>query len=380
VTKQRDIDKQPDADDSLEHEVPFGSNAVRLSGRQWIIAALITLALFYLVPLIWQRIEPLNVEPDHRVPYRLGEDYWMYDRYCRFLCSQNKTLVLGDSVMWGHYVAKEQTLSHELNELAREDRFANAGIDGIHPAALAGLIKYYGRAISEQKVILHCNLLWMSSSKHDLQTEKEFSFNHPRLVPQFFPRIPCYDQSYSGRIAVVVGRLVPFCGWMNHLRVAKFQNMALHPWTLENPYRNPLSVIASRVPFSDETSSPQVVAKPWTEKRMAKFNPAWVKLNESFQWKSFKRTLEILRRRGNHVFVLVGPFNEHMLTEESLVTYSRMKREVEAWLRNEQIPYAIPPALPSDSYADASHPLSEGYALLAKQLLETESFVNFLSR
>jgi hypothetical protein len=34
----------------------------------------------------------------------------------------------------------------------------------------------------------------------------------------------------------------------------------------------------------------------------------------------------------------------------------------------------MPPALPGNLYSDASHPLAEGYAMLAKQLFENESF------
>jgi len=362
-----------------ERQVPFGSNDMRLSGRQWIIAGTITLGLLCLIPAVWQWIERLEVEPDYRIPYSLGNDYYMYKRYCRRVCRQNKTLVLGDSVMWGHYVTKEQTLSHYLNELSREDRFANISIDGIHPAAMAGLIKYYGRVISGKKVILHCNLLWMSSSKHDLQTEKEFSFNHPRLVPQFFPKIPCYTESYSGRIAVVIGRYLPFYGWVNHLGVGYFQDTALYRWTIEHPYESPIRAITLELPSPDESPSPRPVAEPWTRKRMAKFNPPWVELESSFQWSSFKRTVEILKRRGNRVFVLVGPFNEHMLKEEGLETYNNMKTEVEGWLRKKKIPYYIPSVIPTDYYADASHPLSDGYAMLAKQLFENESFLRFES-
>ena len=54
-----------------------------------------------------------------------------------------------------------------------------------------------------------------------------------------------------------------------------------------------------------------------------------------------------------------------------------MRGEVEAWLKAQGIPYYIPPALPSDHYADASHPLGDGYAMLAKQLFEDKSFVSF---
>lgn len=377
MKKERDPNSGTEARSPADREEPFGSNALRLSGRMWIVAGAAALALVCLVPALWKRIEELHAGPDYRIPYSLSDDYWTYNRYSRQVCSRDKTLVIGDSVIWGHYVAKEQTLSHYLNEKSGLDRFANLAIDGIHPAAMAGLIEYYGRAIRDRNVVLHCNLLWMSSAKHDLQTEKEFSFNHPKLVPQFFPRIPCYTESYSGRIATTIGRRLPFCGWVNHLRVAYFQDTNVQRWAIEHPYENPIDAITLRLPSPNEPPSPRPVAEPWTEKRMSKFNPPWVSLESSFQWKSLKRAVEILKRRRNRVFVLVGPFNEHMLTEDSLETYNKMKRDVEDWLQEERIPHSIPAALPSDYYADASHPLSIGYALLAKQLLQSASFLPF---
>jgi len=68
-------------------------------------------------------------------------------------------------------------------------------------------------------------------------------------------------------------------------------------------------------------------------------------LDDSLQWQFFRRTVELLRQRGNQVFVLVGPFNEHMLTEGGLRTYLKRKEEVAAWLLQERIPHFIPPAL-----------------------------------
>ena len=100
----------------------------------------------------------------------------------------------------------------------------------------------------------------------------------------------------------------------------------------------------------------------------------WVDLAGSLQWKSFQRTVDILEKRGNSVFVVVGPFNEHLLTDASRVKYSELKRGIEDWLKERKIPYFVPEALPSEQYGDASHPLSAGYALLAKQLV-TEGFL-----
>jgi hypothetical protein len=67
--------------------------------------------------------------------------------------------------------------------------------------------------------------------------------------------------------------------------------------------------------------------------------------------------------------VLVGPFNEHLLTDASRVKYSELKKGIEAWLKERKIPYVAPAPLPSEQYGDASHPLGAGYALLAKELI-----------
>ena len=90
----------------------------------------------------------------------------------------------------------------------------------------------------------------------------------------------------------------------------------------------------------------------------------------SLQWRFFRQTVETLRGRGNRVFVVVGPFNEHMLTPESLAAYRRRQGQVEAWLTASGSRYVAPPALPSELYADASHPLAAGYEALAHKVLE----------
>ena len=70
------------------------------------------------------------------------------------------------------------------------------------------------------------------------------------------------------------------------------------------------------------------------------------------------------------MFVLVGPFNEHILKGKSIETYRQIKSEIETWLQQNNVPYYIPVALPSRMYCDASHPLSEGYAELANDFLK----------
>jgi len=355
-----------------EPEVEFSSNSLRLSGCEWIFVGIVVLALFCFGPTLWERMEKFEPETDYRLPYELGNDYWLYSRYSRFACSQFKMIVIGDSVIWGHYVSQYDTLPECLNKIAGSDQFANLGVDGIHPAALAGLLKYYGRDISNNKVVLHFNPLWMSSKKHDLQTEKEFRFNHPKLVPQFIPNIPCHKDPYSKRISAVVERYVPFLSWTSHLKITYFENMDLPAWTLEHPYENPANAVTLQLPASANNNQNEPLS--WTARGVAKTDFQWVEPESSLQWNFFQRSVKLLKERGNSVFVLVGPFNEHMLEGGSIGIYRKMKSKIEVWLQKNNIAYYMPPALPSEWYVDASHPMSEGYAMLAKQLFENESF------
>ncbi|MHC4176357.1 MAG: hypothetical protein ACYSWU_02555 [Planctomycetota bacterium] len=360
--------------------VPLAANDVRLSPGGWLVVLVILCGLSWLVPVLWERIEPLEAGPDYRVPFRLGNDYWVYRRHCRQACSRDSTLVVGDSVVWGHYVAKDRTLSAWLNRLGGDDRFVNLGVDGIEPAAMAGLIEYYGADVQGKDVLLHCNLLWMADQRRDLQTSEERAFTHPRLLPQFCPQIPCYEETISTRLGVLAERNSSLLAWATHLRIAYFEDKPerrkwtdFASWTIAHPYTNPADAVTLELPSPDEPPSPRPIAEPWKKKELAPLPFPWVKLETSLQWRFFRQTVETLRARGNRVFVLVGPFNEHMLTPQSLETYKRRKREVEAWLRQEKVAHCVPAALPSEYYADASHPLAEGYRLLAERLLD-ESF------
>ena len=208
----------------VKPEVPFSSNNVRLSLGEWAVAIPIIAAVFVFAPSLWQRAEKLDPVADGRQPYSLGDDYWLYSRLARQACDQSKCLVVGDSVVWGHYVEADQTLSAHLNKLAGKSQFSNRGLDGARPAALMGLVDYYGRDVSHQKVLLHFNLLWMGNKKTDLQEKKEDpSLNHTALIPQFFPTIPCYPtkwKNFSDKLGKVVGRNVPILGLARHLQLA----------------------------------------------------------------------------------------------------------------------------------------------------------------
>ncbi len=359
-------------------EVRFGSNEIRLSLAEWGLAAGVVAAVLIAAPILWRRIEPFQPGKDYRLPFRLGNDYWLYARAARNLCRGRRIAVVGDSVVWGHYVGKDQTLSHYLNRTAGEERFVNLGVDGIHPAALEGLVAYYGRALAGRPVILQCNLLWISSKRQDLQAHKEFAFNHPDLVPQFFPRIPCYRKPLADRLGTVIDREIPVAGWVKHMRIAYFDGKDLATWSLDHPYAAPWTCLSRPLPSPGEPPFPRPEAKPWTARGLARFDAAWVDLDTSIQWHSFQRVVHRLLARNARLLVILGPFNEHMLTARSRRRYRARRAAVAAWLAAAHVPHVVPAALPSEDYADASHPLAPGYALLAERLAADPVFRRFV--
>jgi len=350
----------------------FSSNAVRLSVGQWIFVGVFALAMVLFAPSAWKKAEPFQMEPDYRMPYDLSNDYWLYDRFARLAASHCDTLLIGDSVIWGEYVKRQETLAHYLNDLAGRQRFANLGLEGGDPAALAGLVEHYTGGVERKNVLLLCNPLWMSSPKHDLQETEDVRFNHPELLPQFIPRIPGYKEETSKRIGRVIDRNVPFTAWTEHLQQAYFDRLSIPQWTLEHPLDNPLKPLKHGLPPSDDLLRHQPI--PWTKHGIKPQDFPWVDLEQSLQWHSFQRALDILQRRGNRVFVLVGPFNEHLLTVGSRQRYGQMKHAIGAWLEERHVAHAVPRALPSKEYGDASHPLKDGYRRLARQLFADRFF------
>lgn len=369
--------------------VPFGVNEVRLDPRQWLASILIIALVALLVPRLWTRIERFDTGPDYRIPYELSKDYWLYARRMNQVTKPDKIVVLGDSVVWGEYVLPDGTLSHFLNQQAgTKERFINGGLNGLFPLAQEGLVNHWAGSFRHQKVLLHCNLLWLTSPKADLSTDKEERFNHSRLVPQFFPRIPCYKADANERLTAVIERQLGFLGWVQHLQNAYFGQKSILQWTLEddggdpphftNAARNPLSQITLRVP-SAATADPQRGPnsprhRPWSDTGFGTAQFEWVDLDASLQWQAFRRIIRTLQGRGNDVLVLLGPFNEHIMAAENRPAYQKLRDGVVAWLAENRIPNVVPAPLPSALYADASHPLTEGYELLAKRILQNEDF------
>lgn len=374
-------------------DTPF-VNEVRLGPRQWAAALAVLCLVAVATPRLWKKAERFEPGPDYRIPYALSRDYWLWERRLE-KAGPDRAVVLGDSVVWGEYVRPDGTLTHFLDaQSGRPGSFVNAGMNGLFPLALEGLVHSYGGPLRHRRVLLHCNLLWMSSPKADLRTDKEERFNHADLVPQFSPRIPCYKADMNRRLAAVVERNFPFAQWATHLQMAYFGQKSIPAWTLEddgadpprypNAWRNPLRQITLTVPAEPDPDpergpgSPR--HKPWSTEGEGSARFDWVDLDQSLQWAAFRRTVERLRARGNAVLVLVGPFNEHMMAAENRPAFRRLRDGAVAWLKQNRVASVAPEALPAGLYADANHPLTEGYRQLAGRLWADAEFQAWWTR
>ncbi len=350
-----------------------------IKARSWLIICAIVVVVVVSTPSIWKKIETFDITEDYRIPYTLSKDYWLYQRRIDALAT-DQIPVLGDSVVWGEYVTHDGTLTHFLNETTDQpDHYVNAGVNGLFPLALEGLVKNYGAAIHDRKVILHCNLLWMTSPESDLSTDKERKFNHVPLVPQFEVKIPCYRAKFNDKASIVVTREVPFFNWVDHIQSTYFDQKNLYAWTLDDDGKYPPSYpnatelpwqqITFRVPsepLNDPDRGPQSSRhKPWSATGIGTQQFPWVSTGKSIQWRSFQRLVKLLRERNNDVLVIIGPFNTHIMADENKPQFEKELIAVQSWLQSEDVSTITPVTLDSALYGDSSHPLTEGYRVLA---------------
>ena len=88
----------------------------------------------------------------------------------------------------------------------------------------------------------------------------------------------------------------------------------------------------------------------------------------------------LLHGESDRLLVVVGPLNEHMMNDATREKYLGFRIAVAAWLSAEGIRVVVPEALPSDGFADASHPLTQGYERLAKRLAADPMFKTWLGQ
>ncbi len=385
--------EKPKQDASVPKEAPFGVNEMRMTLKQWLATAGIVLVSAALLPRMWKHVEKFDTPIDYRIPYAISSDYWLY-QWRADQIPQSSIPIIGDSVVWGEYVQRDGTLSHFLSQSAGQpSKFVNCGVNGVFPLALEGLVANYGQAFSGRKVIVQCNLLWQSSPKADLSDTSEQTFNHTMLVPQGFGQIPCYKADAATRMGAWAETHIGLWGWVNHVNAVYYKNLSMPRWALEedgsdpptrpNAWRNPLSPINLRVPAEPAVDTQRGPAskrhKAWNAGGAQPSHFEWVDPAHSLQWQGFQRLITLLKSRGADVFVILGPFNEHMVAEDQRSQYTGIRDNAAKWFEANGITHIVPEPLPTELYADASHPLTDGYALLAKQVYASPTFTSWLN-
>jgi hypothetical protein len=347
----------------------FAMTCRRLRGREALVVVTLVGLFWIFAPSVARRWASIDFPADYRTPYEVSEDYWRYREFVRSVVRQDQILMVGDSVIWGEYVPADQALSAALNRELSVPKFANGGINGLHPLAIHGLLHHYAQPLQGQRVLLHCNLLWMTSAERDLSGNDDSSFNHPRLIPQFLRSLTSYDADLADRLSVFVEQHVPMRQWARHLWQTYLDGQDLPRWTREHPYEWPKNQM-----LGINARDTRQTGANWLQRAIPQQAYDWRTLESSQQWAAFERTIAHLQSRGNKVFVLVGPFNSHLLTDENRAQWLALRNEISTALANADVGHFVPDPLPSDEYADASHPLAAGYQRIADSLLNDPGF------
>ena len=351
------------------------SNSLILSIGEWVLVGLLFFGIITVVSSCWHRWEEFNPDSDYRLPCweEKKSDYWAFSRWCKYAHPRYKVFVIGGSVIWGQEVRNDETISHYLNQFAGDKRFsANMALDGFHPVAMYGLTKYYGKHLNDKHILLLCSPFWMSNKRYDLQGEW-YNFHHPRLAPQFWPRIKCYKEKVDVKLAVLLERGIPFVGLIRHILSNYYENVSVQKWIVKHPYRNPLTAITFK--SGPVLAKAQGSGQSWEERYQEKLDRYYLSASESLQLKYFKKTIKLMQSKNNKLFVLLL-YHPYILTPESLERFYNFRKEIRLWLDKEGISYFdVDQHIPSKYYADeCSHFLKEGHIILAKLFFENESF------
>ncbi len=342
--------------------------ALDLSLREWLVVALLLTLLLAIAPSIPFRPKSPVVERDYRIPYALSRRYELYRRYTTLAAAQFPTLIVGDSVVWGQCAARDQTLSHYLNELTKQPRFANAGLDGMHPVALAELLEYHAPALTGKHILLHFDPLWLIHEDDVSDLNKAKLFNRPDLVPRLAAH---FKGPFKEAVAVSWSHLLrssPLQGWGERMSDTRVDFLA---WSLDHPYESPLKAISATLPPSEDSHHQRLI--PWSEHASEHLKGSWGDPDVYPVWTAFERLLSLLQDRGNRILVLLGPMNEHMMAPAMREQYQALKLKLAGKVKAKGVRCFVASLLPSRQYADICHPLKDGYEALARELLQKES-------
>jgi len=351
-----------------------------LSPRDWLAASVFVAAVLGTVYYGWGAWERYAPGPDHRETCwaELQSDYWAYMRWCKYARDHYDILLLGDSVVWGQEVAHDETISHYINEYLGRHVVANLGNDGLFMAGIRGMVVHYGDYLSGTNIILQFNPLWLASPKNDLRGEEKSRYHHPRLIPQFDPRITYYHD-LNTRIGYRVEHIFRVFPFVRHLMANYFDNRSIAGWMMAHPYENVLGAITFEA--APVMAEKQGKGRSWRAKGMEQVNNPFVSLEESIQFELFLDAVEHLRRSGTHVFIMVGPYNDHYEEPESRRRLFALVYEAMGIFDERRYPYynTFELELPSETFGDDCHLLRKGNDLLARGLVADEGFRKWLT-
>ena len=367
--------------------------------RVWLWIIVVVVLANILLPILWNNFEKRPSIENSRQPYHLSKDYWHYEKMLEDSISQSSKIpvtIIGDSVVWGEYVDRDSTLTAYLNERSNVQntyKFLNAGINGLYPVVLKELIENYYPHNKRLPVILHYNFLWISNPEADLQDPKERTLNHSNLLPQFFHDIPPYKAPFEKRLKITVSLHIPSNRLAKHIQISYVDNKSIPNWTMDmGPtwppnYPNSSKNISGQFDFqnlSEHENDPSRGKhssrhKSWNRKGMQVQQDRWIDPTSSIQWPALLKLTKLLQEKNLSVFVIIGPLNKHMMDERSQNKCSHYEGLARIWLKEQGISHVVLPTLPSELYADSSHPLSGGYNKMAEILLLSDEFSKWLN-
>jgi hypothetical protein len=203
--------------------------------------------------------------------------------------------------------------------------------------ALADFARFIdGLNVAEER---HCQLRMVERAEEVLREAK------PKEDPQWLTeKIPAYyETKFEERFGIAVRHQFPSFGWVTHMQNVCFGGDDIPAWTVKNPYSVPAVQEFPDLP-TDKAPS---LAKPWTTRKIKQVDFQFVPLDKSYQWRYFCQLVELLQSRGNKVFVLVGPYNEHMMKGKAVDLYkNQIKPGMVSYLKEHNIPFLAPEPLP----------------------------------
>ena len=273
-------------------KIPDNADALILRPLPLVMTALAILAVaLAVVPWHAGRKQAPKTGPDFRFAHDLRDDYWGYRHAAGKVCKDHRSVMIGDSVIWGMYVDNHNTIPALLNRRFGGNAFGNLAVDGLHPVAMETLIRRYGQKIRNKRVYLYWNPLWMNTPLYDLSGEKDFSINHPRLLPQFDRQMKSYRASLGDRIGAFLDLHVEFRALLHHCRTAFLGNDDFKTSIAKHPAENPFARCRSDFDAGERAKNSNSNVT-WKQAGIAKQDWPFVSPDQSRQWQSFRRVPE----------------------------------------------------------------------------------------